>query len=86
MGFQDFIGLEHLLDHGMIDRVVHRAKLREELGSILRLLTKAPPMVRMPLPSRSATVSLASSTAKATTVRGSASAWRSPARPRRAAA
>jgi len=33
---------EYLLDHGMIDRVVHRAKMREELGRLLRLLLNLP--------------------------------------------
>jgi acetyl-CoA carboxylase carboxyl transferase subunit beta len=36
---------EYLLDHGMIDRVVERAKLREELARILRLLMLKPPMI-----------------------------------------
>jgi acetyl-CoA carboxylase carboxyl transferase subunit beta len=37
---------EYLLDHGMIDRVVPRGKMREELGTIMRLLMKQPPLVR----------------------------------------
>ena len=41
---------EYLLEHGMIDRVVQRKHLREELGRILRLLAKAPPMVHGELP------------------------------------
>jgi len=41
---------EYLLDHGMIDRVVERRRMREELGSILRLLMGKPPMVRGNLP------------------------------------
>jgi len=41
---------EYLLDHGMIDRVVARAKMREELGSILRMLMGKPPMVLADLP------------------------------------
>ena len=36
---------EYLLDHGMIDRVVRRAEMREELGRLLRLLTNEPPIV-----------------------------------------
>ena len=35
---------EYLLDHGMIDRVVSRQDLRQELGQILRLLMRKPPM------------------------------------------
>jgi len=41
---------EYLLDHGMIDRVVPRAKLREELAVILRMLLGAPPPVYGDLP------------------------------------
>ncbi len=41
---------EYLLDHGMIDRVIERGKIREELGRILRLLTGEPPMVIGDLP------------------------------------
>lgn len=37
---------EYLLDHGMIDRVVHRGAMREELGGILRLLMNRPPAIR----------------------------------------
>ena len=37
---------EYLLDHGMIDRVVQRRDLREEIGTILRLLLCLPPVVR----------------------------------------
>jgi acetyl-CoA carboxylase carboxyl transferase subunit beta len=35
---------EYLLDHGMIDRVVTRGEMREELGRILRMLMGEPPM------------------------------------------
>ena len=41
---------EYLLDHGMIDRVVERGRMRQELGSILRLLMGKPPMVHGDLP------------------------------------
>jgi acetyl-CoA carboxylase carboxyl transferase subunit beta len=41
---------EYLHDHGMIDRVVERGKLRGELGSILRMLMGKPPMVIGDLP------------------------------------
>jgi acetyl-CoA carboxylase carboxyl transferase subunit beta len=36
---------EYLMEHGMIDRVVHRGELREELGRMLHMLMKRPPMV-----------------------------------------
>mgnify|MGYP006271287725 FL=1 len=41
---------EYLLDHGMIDRVVDRRDMREEIGTILRLLLNLPPVVRGALP------------------------------------
>src|SRR4051795_3951177 len=34
---------EYLLDHGMLDRVVSRKDMREELAILLRLLTNQPP-------------------------------------------
>jgi acetyl-CoA carboxylase carboxyl transferase subunit beta len=41
---------EYLLDHGMLDRVIERGKLRMELATILRLLTRQPPPVHGELP------------------------------------
>lgn len=41
---------EYLLEHGMIDRVVERKDMREELGSILRLLMQMPPIIHGDLP------------------------------------
>ena len=41
---------EYLLDHGMIDRVVRRGEMREELGRILHMLMGKPPMVHGDLP------------------------------------
>jgi acetyl-CoA carboxylase carboxyl transferase subunit beta len=41
---------EYLLEHGMLDRVVHRRQMRDELATLLRLLTKAPPRIRGDLP------------------------------------
>lgn len=35
---------EYLLDHGMIDRVVQRGEMREELGRLLRLLMRKDPI------------------------------------------
>jgi acetyl-CoA carboxylase carboxyl transferase subunit beta len=46
-GFQK---AEYLRDHGMIDMVVHRHKLRSLLAELLRLLTKAAPNSRSTLP------------------------------------
>ncbi|MDM7255516.1 MAG: acetyl-CoA carboxylase, carboxyltransferase subunit beta [Paracoccus sp. (in: a-proteobacteria)] len=39
---EGFQRAEYLLEHGMLDRVTHRKKLREELISITRLLTRQP--------------------------------------------
>ena len=41
---------EYLLDHGMLDRVTHRMKMKEELVRIVRLLTGQPPAVAGDLP------------------------------------
>ncbi|MCB2127645.1 MAG: acetyl-CoA carboxylase carboxyltransferase subunit beta [Rhodobacteraceae bacterium] len=41
---------EYLLDHGMLDRVTHRKDIKEELTTILRMLTGQPPAVRGDLP------------------------------------
>ncbi|SFD01926.1 acetyl-CoA carboxylase, carboxyltransferase subunit beta [Tropicimonas isoalkanivorans] len=41
---------EYLLDHGMLDRVVDRRALREELITITRLLLGLPPAVKGDLP------------------------------------
>ena len=47
---EGFQRAEYLLDHGMLDRVTHRKKLRDELATVLRMLTKLPPAVRGDLP------------------------------------
>jgi acetyl-CoA carboxylase carboxyl transferase subunit beta len=47
---EGFQRAEYLLDHGMLDRVTPRGKLREELTVILRLLTGQPPAVAGDLP------------------------------------
>ena len=47
---EGFQRAEYLLDHGMLDRVTHRKALREELVTILRLLTKQPPAIKGDLP------------------------------------
>lgn len=41
---------EYLMEHGMIDRVVGRGEMREELGRLLHMLMKRPPMVHGDLP------------------------------------
>jgi len=45
---------EYLLDHGMLDRVTHRRKLREDLIVIVRLLLGLPPAVAADLPAPAA--------------------------------
>ena len=41
---EGFQRAEYLLDHGMIDRVVDRRQMRDELGRLLRLLMRAEPV------------------------------------------
>ena len=41
---------EYLLDHGMLDRVTPRAKMREELITITRMLLGLPPAIMADLP------------------------------------
>ena len=45
---EGFQRAEYLLEHGMIDMVVHRHKLREKLGNILDLLMGANPPEKTP--------------------------------------
>ena len=40
---EGFQRAEYLLDHGMIDMIVHRHQLKETLSRVVRLLTKRPP-------------------------------------------
>ena len=47
---EGFQRAEYLLDHGMLDRVTHRSKMREELATILRMLMRQTPMVHGDLP------------------------------------
>ena len=47
---EGFQRAEYLLDHGMLDRVTHRKKLREELITLLRMLMGLPPAVAGDLP------------------------------------
>jgi acetyl-CoA carboxylase carboxyl transferase subunit beta len=47
---EGFQRAEYLLDHGMLDRVTSRTKLREELITIIRMLMRQPPAVRGDLP------------------------------------
>ncbi len=47
---EGFQRAEYLLDHGMLDRVINRNDMREELITITRLLMKQPPAVKGDLP------------------------------------
>ncbi|MGM0584936.1 MAG: acetyl-CoA carboxylase, carboxyltransferase subunit beta [Pseudomonadota bacterium] len=42
---EGFQRAEYLLEHGMLDRVVHRRDMRDELARLLRLLMRAEPRV-----------------------------------------
>jgi acetyl-CoA carboxylase carboxyl transferase subunit beta len=43
---EGFQRAEYLLDHGMLDRVVARRSMRDELVTIVRMLTGQPPAIR----------------------------------------
>ncbi len=47
---EGFQRAEYLLEHGMLDRVTHRKKLREELISILRMVMRLPAPIAGDLP------------------------------------
>lgn len=47
---EGFQRAEYLLDHGMLDMVIDRRKMRDELATVLRLLLKMPPRVHGDLP------------------------------------
>jgi len=47
---EGFQRAEYLLDHGMLDRVTHRRDMKDELVTIIRMLTNLPPAVKGELP------------------------------------
>ena len=47
---EGFQRAEYLLDHGMLDRVVHRKNMKEELVTLVRMLTGQPPAIKGDLP------------------------------------
>lgn len=47
---EGFQRAEYLVEHGMLDRVTHRKKLRGELVTILRMLTRQPAPIAADLP------------------------------------
>jgi acetyl-CoA carboxylase carboxyl transferase subunit beta len=54
---EGFQRAEYLLDHGMLDRVVHRLAMRDELVTLVRLLTGLPPAIKGDLPAPVGSVS-----------------------------
>jgi acetyl-CoA carboxylase carboxyl transferase subunit beta len=52
---EGFQRAEYLLDHGMLDRVVHRKQMRDELITITRMLMNLPPAIKGDLPPPGAT-------------------------------
>ena len=46
---EGFQRAEYLLDHGMLDRVIHRKNMKEELVNIIRILTKQPRAIKAKL-------------------------------------
>ncbi|WP_296766180.1 acetyl-CoA carboxylase, carboxyltransferase subunit beta [Sediminimonas sp.] len=63
---EGFQRAEYLLDHGMLDRVTPRTKMRDELITIIRMLLNEPPAVRGDLPAPE-TSAVAAGTAPALT-------------------
>ncbi|MEM9797792.1 MAG: acetyl-CoA carboxylase, carboxyltransferase subunit beta [Pseudomonadota bacterium] len=47
---EGFQRAEYLLDHGMLDRVTPRGELKDELATVIRMLTGAGPVIRGDLP------------------------------------
>ena len=47
---EGFQRAEYLLDHGMLDRVTHRKALRDELVTVIRMLTHQTPAIKGDLP------------------------------------
>ena len=51
---EGFQRAEYLLDHGMLDRVVHRKAMKDELVTLIRLLMGMPPAIKGDLPAPAA--------------------------------
>ena len=47
---EGFQRAEYLLEHGMLDRVTHRKNMKDELVTIIRMLTKQTPPIKGDLP------------------------------------
>ncbi|MEO0945879.1 MAG: acetyl-CoA carboxylase, carboxyltransferase subunit beta [Pseudomonadota bacterium] len=61
---EGFQRAEYLLDHGMLDRVTHRRDMKEELVTIIRMLTNQPPAVKGELPAPNGAVEATSDAAE----------------------
>jgi len=48
---EGFQRAEYLLDHGMLDRVTSRLEMRDELITIIRILSNSSPQIKGDLPS-----------------------------------
>ena len=48
---EGFQRAEYLLDHGMLDRVTSRLEMRDELNTIIRILSNSSPQIKGDLPS-----------------------------------
>jgi acetyl-CoA carboxylase carboxyl transferase subunit beta len=51
---EGFQRAEYLLDHGMLDRVVHRKAMKDELVTLIRMLMGMPPAIKGDLPAPAA--------------------------------
>lgn len=63
---EGFQRAEYLLDHGMLDRVTPRGKMRDELITIVRMLQGLPPAIKGDLPAPQPVVAIAPQTDAAT--------------------
>jgi len=59
---EGFQRAEYLLEHGMLDRVTPRTKLREELITVTRMLFRLPPAVKGDLPAPETAAPVAAAT------------------------
>ncbi|MEX0752672.1 MAG: acetyl-CoA carboxylase carboxyl transferase subunit beta, partial [Xanthobacteraceae bacterium] len=74
---EGFQRAEYLLEHGMVDMVVHRHKLRPTIAELCRILTKAPAAQSagtMPMPVARAALAAPAVAAQAVTGAPSATA------------
>ena len=68
---EGFQRAEYLLDHGMLDRVVKRTEMRDELIRITRMLLGLPPAIQgdLPAPAKDAETQEGAPPAKADTAK-----------------